>query len=157
MPELDSAFIDFLIAAKTNTYAASSRPGFAATVAQSRPGSRDMAYQTGPYTYRDSYFGGYAFLGDEVVWHSDTPIWGMSYHGSMLSPAIPPGFSDFLKLALSSPPRSAPYRGPTTFESDPFAYTCSWHGSLSRFNGEESIRQGGAVIYTLTFIGGELR
>jgi hypothetical protein len=165
MPTSDPAFVDFLITAKTCTYAASNRPDFAGAVTPSRPGSRDLAYQAGPYTYRDSYFGGQAFIGDEVVWLNAAPIWGMSYYGSMeptaaSSPAagiLPPGFSDFLKLALGSPPRNAPFRGPAIFERRPFAYTCSWQGSLSRFHGSETIRLDGEVIYTLSFFGGEIR
>jgi len=158
MPTLDSSFTAFLLRAKRCTYAAGA-PADAARPS-SRQGSRDLGYNEGPYTYLDTYLGGYAFVGEEAVWFEDQPVWGMNYYGSLAplgdgrAREIPAGFSDFLKQALRQAPEEAPYRGPRRLVEGPFEYRCRWEGAVERFRGDEQIALDGQVIYTLDFHGG---
>jgi hypothetical protein len=144
-------FVRFLITAKRNTYA-----GGGATSDPSRPSSVDLHYRDGEYLYIDSYLGGRDFIGEEVVWKGDVPLWGMNYYGKMLTEQIPEGFGEFLKAALRQAPEDAPYRGPSRFEQGRFIYVCSWQGNLNAFTGTEAIGIGSTTIYTLSFHGGAL-
>ncbi len=60
---------DFIVAAKAACYA-----GDGAPAEPSRPGAHDLCHRAGPWSYRDSYFGGTDFAGQEVVWRDDVPV-----------------------------------------------------------------------------------
>lgn len=60
----------FIVAAKQATYVGSGVPA-----ESSRAGSHDLVFSRGPLEYRDSYFGGTDFLGQEVVWRGGVPLW----------------------------------------------------------------------------------
>ena len=70
-----------LIKAKKNTYA----NGNSAKVNPSRLGSKDYHYEEDvdnkKLCYHDTYFGGEKFIGCEVVYVDNTPIWAMNYNG----------------------------------------------------------------------------
>lgn len=151
----EADLIPFLLRAKRASYASGNAPS--TPVASSRQASHDLAYQEGPWTYLDTYLGGFSFIGEEAVWKDGRPAWGMNYYGTMTTNAadpIPEGFFDFLKHALREVSVEAPYRGPAFLEEGRFTYRCHWEGSPSRYRGEESISCDGQVIYTLDFHGG---
>ena len=75
--------IVFITRAKKASYL-----GDGAKAPSSRPGSHDLAYAEGDWRYLDSYFGGTDFLGQEVVWFRDEPVWAMNYHGYILRPDL---------------------------------------------------------------------
>ena len=53
-----------------------------------------MEYQKGDYLYRDIYFSGEEnFIGQEVVYQNNSPVWSMVYCGSV----EPKEVFDFLK------------------------------------------------------------
>lgn len=148
---LPDDFLPFLLKAKKNTYASGRAPD-----GSSRPASHDLSYDEGPYLYIDTYLGGFAFVGEEAVWHAGKPIWGMNYYGKMLCAEIPDGFSRFLKKVLLQAPPDLPFRGPEGFAEDKFLYRCSFSGDLGWFKGEEVIFLDGDPIYRLDFHGGEI-
>jgi hypothetical protein len=39
------------------------------------PGSHDLEFREAPFAYLDSYFGGSDFIGEEVVYYHDQPVW----------------------------------------------------------------------------------
>jgi hypothetical protein len=145
-------FVQFLIEAKKNTYAAGGKLS-----TPSRPGSKDLTFQRGDYTYIDTYLGDLDFIGEEAVWRQGKPLWGMNYYGVMLTGEIPQEFSHCLKGALSSVPSEAPFRGPASFRLGSLLYLCEWNGDVDRFQGSEQIRDNGKEIYRLVFHGGSLR
>lgn len=53
-----------------------------------RPGSHDLQFHEGAFSYLDSYFGGADFLGREVVYYEGQPVWAMNYYGRILEPAL---------------------------------------------------------------------
>lgn len=142
-------FVTFLVEAKTNTYAANAN-----YVEPARPGTRELVYRSGGYEYRDAYYGGFHFLGEEVVSRDQRHAWGMNYYGHLLVPSFPDGFSEFLKEALRKVHAFSPYRGPRYHRSGPFEYSCTWFGELEAFNGFESISRAGQKVYELQFHGG---
>jgi hypothetical protein len=148
----ENAFVEFLIRAKKHTYA-----GDGGLSAPSRPGSKDLIFEQDDYLYIDTYLGSMDFIGEEVVWHKQNPIWGMNYYGFMLIDDVPEGFSHCLKAALQNIPPEAPYRGPAHFEDGPFEYRCAWEGGLEQFSGTEAILMNDKAIYRLTFHGGRVR
>lgn len=148
---LPADFMTFLLRAKQNTYASGRSPD-----RSSRPASHDLTYVEDPYLYIDTYLGGYAFIGEEAVWHAGVPIWGMNYYGKMLTSEIPDGFSAFLKNALLRVTPEMPYRGPALYTEGSFLFQCAVSGDLSRFKGEEVIFHDSTPIYRLDFHGGEV-
>ncbi len=53
-----------------------------------RPGSHDLQFHDGDFSYLDSYFGGTDFIGQEVVYFRGKPVWAMNYYGRILEPAL---------------------------------------------------------------------
>lgn len=73
----------FIVLAKRQTYV-----GDGVKAAPSRTGSHDLSFADGDWSYRDSYFGGTDFLGQETVWLRDKPVWAMNYYGYVLRPEL---------------------------------------------------------------------
>jgi hypothetical protein len=147
----EKEFSQFLVLAKQKTYAG----GMAA-----RQGLRSNAhiveFSEGDFLYVDTYFGGFHFIGEEVVSHEGHPIWGMNYYGKMLVDEIPDGFNQCLRQALLRVSREAPFRGPEIYRCSSMVYTCNWSGKVKGFEGYEIISLNGTDIYKLLFHGGEL-
>lgn len=64
----------FIVRAKLATYV-----GGGPKAASSRTGSHDLVFDESKWSYRDSYFGGTDFLGQETVWLAGEPAWAMNY------------------------------------------------------------------------------
>ena len=150
MSQTDS-LVAFLLRAKRAAYASG-----AGSSGSSRPSSKDLPYQEGSWYYLDSFLGGHKFAGEEIVWESGVPLWGMNYYGWMETAEIPTGFSEFLKHSLQKVPVEAPFRGPAEFSEADYSYGCKWTGNIGCFQGEEWIDLGGERIYRLVFHGGFL-
>jgi Domain of unknown function (DUF5680) len=73
----------FVVRAKGSTYV-----GSGSTAESSRLGSHDLAFQSDEWLYRDSYFGGTDFLGQETVWFRAEPVWAENYYGYILRPDL---------------------------------------------------------------------
>ncbi|WP_084766829.1 DUF5680 domain-containing protein [Clostridium nigeriense] len=143
---------DFLVEAKKNTYASSTKKE-----KPTRPNSKDYAYKKYNYYYHDSYLGNNKFIGEELVWKDEKIYWGMNYKGELLVDEAPNGFSNFLKKSLQNVSEKSPFRGPKYFEDGAFTYKCTWEGCTDSFNGIESISHCGEEIYRLYFHGGRLK
>ncbi len=141
----------FLIDAKKNTYAS----GTGILIDSLKPGSKDLPYKEGEFSYMDSYFGDLNFIGQEIVWYKEKPIWGMNYYGNTYDPID--GFPKFLFECLKHVTTQAPYRGPEQFQDDKFEYNCSWQGDINNVKGEELIKYDNKVIYQLSFHGGVIK
>jgi hypothetical protein len=73
----------FVVRAKRVTYV-----GGGEGIEASRPGAHDLAYEEDGWKYRDSYFGGTDFVGQEVVWNQGEPVWAMNYYGWIDEPSL---------------------------------------------------------------------
>ena len=69
----------FIVRAKSATYV-----GGGEHVTPCRPGSHDLRFTDGKWAYLDSYFGGTDFIGEEVVYFDEKPVWAMNYYGRIL-------------------------------------------------------------------------
>ena len=150
-------FSQFLVAAKTATYAAGDNRF---EVKALLPGAHQLDYPEGKLLYRDIYYGGYHFAGMETVFADQTAIWAMSYYGGFTEGTDPDAVGDMgsvLKAALRQIPLQHPYRGPAIFCQDDYVYTNDIRGSLAKFSGTEQIYHGDAKIYQLAYSGGLIR
>ena len=146
-----------MLAAKRHTYASQEDD---AAVKPLVRGSRQLEFRQGALFYRDIYFGGQYFVGQETVYFKSSPIWGMSYAGGVIQgidvdEAV--GVFSLLKTALQKATAEAPFRGPESFQSGALLYTNRSLGNIERFSGTESINYEDRPIYHLHYSGGFLK
>jgi hypothetical protein len=141
----------FVVAAKRATYVGNGTPA-----ASSRTGSHDLVFFDGALSYRDSYFGGTDFLGQEVVWSDDVPVWAMSYHGYILRPdlidAVRAG--ETIRAALSAMYQEGRFLGGFEWVGRHGVYRDSSAGDVAHFRGRETIAVSGVEVYGLDYLGG---
>ena len=158
LPIPRETFAAFLVTAKGQTYAAQ---GDEATITPLLPGSRQLEYREGPLLYRDIYFGGAYFVGQETVYHDSLAVWAMGYAGGLRSAAVRPvdmrQVYDFLRAALRQVAAERPYRGPRTFRQGEYIYLDESQGEVDCFWGAETITHQGQQAYQLHYSGGLLR
>jgi hypothetical protein len=144
----------FIVEAKRATYVGGGSPA-----APSRLGSHDLTYARGPWSYRDSYFGGTDFLGQEVVWLQGEPVWAMNYYGYIVRPdlinAARAGLT--IKAALGAMYAQGRFLGGFQWLGPHGEYIDSSTGDAAHFHGRETIRVGGMEAYALDYAGGVIR
>lgn len=141
---------DFLVYSKKQTYGSeSTKPK------QLEDGSKEYRVEEKDYVYRDRYFGGNPFIGEEVVYWQGSPIWAMNYYGKVTA-RDPEEVFGFLVKCLGMVEKKKPYRGPDKYEEGPWAYRFMSRGNLFSFWGEEEIFYDGVRVYWLRFHGGEI-
>jgi hypothetical protein len=148
----------FLIRAKRSTYAALEG---APRVPPLLPGSHQLEYAEGSWLYRDIYFGGGFFMGQETVYKEGVPVWGMGYAGGLVddvNPALETAqVYDFLREALRQVSLERPYRGPHTYQQTDYAYSDIGEGHIANFWGVETITLQQKPVYRLRYHGGFIR
>lgn len=142
--------IEFLITAKKNTYASNNGE----EIISSRPNSNDLIYENDKYKYLDSYFGGENFIGEEILYKNNIPIWGMNYCGIELNENFS---SKFLKEVLSNVTIDKPFRGPEIYQDGDYLYICQNNGNFDRFSGKEEIYFHKEKVYECVFHGGIIK
>ncbi len=143
---------DFLIVANHATWANKN----AAKVSSSRLKSEDYHFEQGNLIYHDTYFGGKDFIGGEIVYKDEMPIWGMNYYGYILSSTADVGtVYGFLRKALMQEfSNLPPVRGPKEFREGEWKYTNTIQGGLDRFTGTEAMYQNDQLVYRADYHGG---
>ena len=120
-----------------------------------RPLSKDYHYEGGDFSYHDTYFGGHYFIGAEVVYKNNIPIWGMNYYGKNISSKKDKEIYPFLREALSQDCDDLPnIRGPKFYKKDFYEYAFNLKGNLQDFSGIEEIFYNGEKIYQCLVCGG---
>jgi hypothetical protein len=149
------ALTDFLLRAKRHTYAAQ---GDDATVTPLLPGTKQLEYREGPFSYRDVYVGMAYFAGQEIVSYQDQPVWSMSYAGGVAADVTDRGaigaIYAFLRQALKQGTVVQPYRGPELLRQGFYLYTNQSAGTMETFSGQERITDAGRLVYELRYGGG---
>ena len=141
---------EFLVWAKRNTY------GSSTTTPKKRPdGSKEYFLSKQQYIYRDRYFGGNPFIGEEVVFMNKQAIWSMNYYGKATHRNPDEVFS-FLVKVLGQVEEEYPYRGPQEYREDPWNYHVTCEGEINSFWGFEEISYSEEQVYWLKFHGGEI-
>ena len=144
----------FIVQAKAATYVGDGQKS-----ASCRKGSHDLAYQDGPFSYLDSYFGGSDFIGQEVVYYNGEPVWAMNYYGRILHPeAISAAEAgQIIKQSLSKMYQEGRFLGGFVHEAAGSTYTDTSQGDLESFTGLEWIVRGGEKVYELVYHGGLIK
>jgi hypothetical protein len=141
----------FIVRAKAATYVGSGSPS-----PSSRPASHDLEFQETPFTYLDSYFGGTDFIGEEVVYYHDQPIWAMNYYGRILDPARITGeeAGKAIKESLSRMYKEGRFLGGFETVTSYGVYHDNNQGDFTAFIGREWITQEERTVYELYYHGG---
>jgi hypothetical protein len=147
----------FLIEAKKQTYANAS----VEKMQSSRLNSKDYEYKKENMTYHDTYFGGTRFIGEEVIYFDNNPLWGMNYYGVALDETLgEEAMDNALRPALMRVGEDKdiiPIRGPKEFINGEFRYLFDVIGDINNFNGVETIYKNNVKIYELKCTGGLIK
>lgn len=147
----------FLIEAKKQTYANES----VEKMQSSRLNSKDYEYKKENMTYHDTYFGGTRFIGEEVIYFDNNPLWGMNYYGVTLDETLgEEAMDNALRPALMRVGEDKdiiPIRGPKEFINGEFRYLFDVIGDINNFNGVETIYKNNVKIYELKCTGGLIK
>jgi hypothetical protein len=149
-----SELVSFIIHAKAATYVGGGQPA-----PSCRPGSHDLRFEEGEWSYLDSYFGGRDFIGQEVVYRAGKPVWGMNYYGRILRDDLitPAQAGGVIKASLSRMYADGRFLGGFSHEHEGFVYTDGNEGAAAAFRGRETITRGGELAYELAYHGGLIK
>jgi hypothetical protein len=141
----------FIVRAKSVTYIGNGQPA-----ASCRPGSHDLKFADGEWGYLDSYFGGRDFIGEEVVYFQDKPVWAMNYYGRILRGDLvtPAQAGQVLKASLSKMYSEGRFLGGFEYRHEGFIYHDWSEGDVTSLRGREFISRGGETAYELVYHGG---
>jgi hypothetical protein len=150
-------FTSFLVEAKRNAQPATNMTA----MREELPGSMQLQYARGLYTYKNIYCGFERFSGQETVHHEGRAVWGMGYTGGLINHFMwnlqPQWIYAVLRSALSQVSEEMPFRGPLKYEYYGFEYVNHPLGHLAEFLGEETIRYRSSLVYHLWYVGGFIR
>jgi hypothetical protein len=141
----------FIVRAKSISYVGNGQP-----VSSFRPASHDLKFTDGDWIYIDSYFGGRDFIGEEVVYFKEKPVWAMNYYGRILRPDLitPSQTGQVIKASLSKMYLEGRFLGGFQHQHEDFTYMDASEGQVASFHGWESISKAGEVAYELFYHGG---
>lgn len=146
--------IRVIVTAKQATYVGNGR-----VAEPSRQGSHDLVWSEGDWSYRDSYFGGTDFIGQECLWRQEKPVWSMAYYGYVLRDdlidAARAGAT--IKAALSAMYADGRFLGGWHWSGPHGDYRDQNTGDSARFKGRETISVAGETAYALDYFGGLTR
>ncbi|HLO33222.1 MAG TPA: DUF5680 domain-containing protein [Anaerolineales bacterium] len=145
---------DFIVRAKAATYV-----GDGERVAACRAGSHDLRFTNGEWAYHDSYFGGTDFIGEEVVYFAEKPIWAMNYYGRILRADLLSAAQagQMIKASLSRLYQHGRFLGGFEHAENDLTYVDASEGRADCFQGREVIRRGQEIAYELVYHGGLIR
>ena len=141
----------FIVKAKAATYV-----GGGARSPPCRPGSHDLEFHEGAFSYLDSYFGETDFIGQEVVYYDDEPVWAMNYYGRILEPAMITAeeAGRIIQESLSKMYEEGRFLGGFEHDTGNGVYVDTSAGDVASFTGREWITRGGVRVYELIYHGG---
>lgn len=144
----------FIVRAKAATYV-----GAGEHVTPCRVGSHDLRFVDGQWAYHDSYFGGSDFIGEEVVYFSEKPIWAMNYYGRILRDDLLTAAQagQMIKASLSLMYKEGRFLGGFEHIENDLTYVDASEGNANCFQGREFIRRGQEIAYELMYHGGLIR
>ena len=144
----------FIVRAKAATYVGDGEQG-----SPSRPGSHDLRFLDGPWSYHDSYFGGSDFIGEEIVYFEDKPVWAMNYYGRILRQDLITAAQagQMIKASLSRMYKEGRFLGGFEHTEQNLTYLDWNDGNVASFIGNEWIRRGQETAYELDYHGGLIK
>ena len=144
----------FIVRAKAATYV-----GDGKQVTLCRVGSHDLRFSEGGWSYHDSYFGGSDFIGEEVVYFTEKPIWAMNYYGRILRDDLLTAAQagQMIKASLSRMYKAGHFLGGFEHTENGLTYVDTSEGNAAAFQGREFIRREQEIAYELVYHGGLIR
>ena len=141
----------FIVRAKAATYV-----GGGAKNLSYRPGSHDLQFHEGAFSYLDSYFGGTDFLGQEVVYFEGKPVWVMNYYGRILelSQITAEEAGQIIQESLSRMYDEGRFLGGFEHSTGNGDYVDRSEGDVTSFTGREWIIRENVKVYELVYHGG---
>ena len=141
----------FIVRAKAATYV-----GSGAKSLSYRPGSHDLQFHEGAFSYLDSYFGGTDFLGQEVCYFEGKPVWAMNYYGRILEPSLitAGAAGQIIQQSLSRMYNEGRFLGGFEHSTRNGRYVDSSEGDVTSFVGREWIMRENVKVYELVYHGG---
>lgn len=152
---MDSSELNaFIVRSKAGTYVGNGEHSTA-----SRLGSHDLRYTDGPWGYHDSYFGGSDFIGEEVIYYENQPVWAMNYYGRILRADLLTAqqAGQMIRESLSRMYKEGRFLGGFEFSANNLTYLDSSEGTADRFQGRELIYSGNEIAYELLYHGGLIK
>ena len=151
----------FLILAKKNTYANENIKKQPSSRLKSNDYEFSQITDGDNYLYHDTYFGGENFIGEEVVYKNEQPIWGMNYYGNTIDKNLSEEAMDnALRPALmlvGNDNSVLPVRGPKSFTNKNYKYSFESKGTIENFSGTEKIFKNDNLIFVLHCHGGLIK
>lgn len=151
--EIDTTKLNnFLHEANKSTYANDD----SLKVTSSRLKSKDYHYEKEDLTYHDTYFGERSFIGEEIIYKDQKPLWGANYFGFVLIDEIKETdvYSFLRKALIQEYSNIIPVRGPSKFSENKWNYQFLVKGDIKNFAGQEQIFFEGKVVYRCLIHGG---
>ena len=144
----------FIVRAKAATYVGSGAPSPAC-----RNGSHDLHFRDGGFAYLDSYFGGSDFIGEEVVYFEERPVWAMNYYGWIIEPTLinAAETGHIIKVSLSALYRQGRFLGGFDYTLEGNTYIDTNAGDTASFAGQEWITRQNIKVYELVYHGGLIK
>jgi hypothetical protein len=144
----------FIVRAKAATYV-----GNGEKAPPCRLGSHDLRFADGEWAYLDSYFGGTDFIGEEVVYFAEKPVWAMNYYGRILREDLITAAQtgQMIKASLSLMYKEGRFLGGFEHTENDLTYVDSSEGAADSFRGRKFIRRGQEVAYELVYHGGLIK
>jgi hypothetical protein len=144
----------FIVKAKAATYV-----GDGKNTESCRQGSHDLKFQESSFSYLDSYFGGTDFIGQEVVYYENEPVWAMNYYGRIIEPEkiTPAEAGQIIKESLSLMYQEGRFLGGFEHQTGNGVYTDTSQGGLESFMGKEWITRETVRVYELLYHGGLIK
>jgi hypothetical protein len=142
----------FLNEANKNSYANKNAP----KTASLRPASKDYHFEKDNLIYHDTYFGERNFIGEEVIYENNIPVWGANYYGFIIGEKTnEKDVYVFLRQALIQDCGDMiPIRGPAAFKGEWSEYRFNVSGDLENFVGTEEIYFDEKIVYRCFIRGG---
>ena len=144
----------FIVRAKASTYV-----GDGEHVTSCRLASHDLRFADAGWAYHDSYFGGSDFIGEEVVYFAERPVWAMNYYGRILRDDLVTAeqAGHMIKASLSRMYQENRFLGGMEYTENGLTYMDTSEGPVVCFRGREFIRRGSDTVYELLYHGGLIR
>jgi hypothetical protein len=143
--------LQFLLKARTKTYA-----GGGGKVSPLLVGSDQLEFRENDWFYRDVYFTGNGiFMGLEVVYFQDNPVWSMCYYGNFRK-LSEEEIDRVLRKALLENWQTTRLWKYVEWEFENYKYVCipDYEGSIDEMAGSEKIFKEGQEVYFFYYAGG---
>jgi hypothetical protein len=141
----------FIVRAKANSYVGNAKKSL-----PYRPASHDIQFHEAPFSYLDSYFGGTDFIGQEVVYLHQQPIWAMNYYGRIIHPQFIDAAQagQIIKVSLAKLYEQERFLGGFEYSVNGIDTN---EGTVRSFSGKEWIMRQSQQVYELLYHGGLIK